>query len=292
MHETRPLRHIRHLSDRARWELTVGDPAPALADDVLSYRGYVEHAAPSLRRREVPTAEIVLVLQLDAKLRMTDPRSPDVTEEVGCSFVAALSDTYTVTELGPGWTGLQVNLSPPGAYTLFGVPMHELANRVIELEDVLGAAGRRLTERIGEAGGWAERFAVLDAFLAERLRSGPTPSTQVVRAWERLQDRPGTDIRSLAEEVGWSRKHLIASFREQIGLGPKRVARLLRFRRAVRILDGTTAPDWTDLAYRCGYCDQSHMIREFREFAGAAPREFLRRMLPDGGGVGEDPGDG
>jgi AraC-like DNA-binding protein len=86
--------------------------------------------------------------------------------------------------------------------------------------------------------------------------------------------------------LGASRRHLSALFTEQVGLGPKTAARLLRFERVCcRMRENPRG--WTEIAYDCGYYDQSHMNREFREFAGIAPTDFLARQLPEQGTVGD-----
>ena len=86
----------------------------------------------------------------------------------------------------------------------------------------------------------------------------------------------------LAAELGWSRRHLAARFRDEVGVSPKALARLLRFERALELLGTRTL---ADIAYECGYYDQAHFNRDFRAFAGATPGELLARRLPDGGGV-------
>jgi transcriptional regulator GlxA family with amidase domain len=79
-------------------------------------------------------------------------------------------------------------------------------------------------------------------------------------------------IDALADEVGWTRRHLNARFREQIGLSPKEVARLARLHRAASLLPG--ASDWAEVAHRCGYADQSHLNRDLRALTGCAPTEY------------------
>jgi transcriptional regulator GlxA family with amidase domain len=90
-------------------------------------------------------------------------------------------------------------------------------------------------------------------------------------------------VARLAEEIGCSRKHLTVRFAHEFGVTPKALARVLRFDRALRALK-RGAPSLAVLAVTCGYADQAHMTREFREFAGAPPAAFLRRALPDEGG--------
>jgi AraC-like DNA-binding protein len=86
-------------------------------------------------------------------------------------------------------------------------------------------------------------------------------------------------VGALAGEVGWSRKHLINRFRDQVGLSPKVMARVLRFHRAVDLL-AHGVPSYVDVAVTCGFYDQAHMNREFRALAGCTPGELAAPRRP------------
>ena len=89
-------------------------------------------------------------------------------------------------------------------------------------------------------------------------------------------------IERLRRELGCSRRHLSARFREEIGLTPKAFARILRFQRTVGLLDG--GADLAGVALACGFADQPHFTREFRALAGRTPTEFLAARLAQGAG--------
>jgi transcriptional regulator GlxA family with amidase domain len=87
-------------------------------------------------------------------------------------------------------------------------------------------------------------------------------------------------IGRIADEVGWSHKHLIARFRQQVGLRPKTAARLVRLNRVWRRLDERRPLDWGQVAADAGYADQAHLIRDFHQFTGTTPTRFQARTLP------------
>jgi AraC-like DNA-binding protein len=181
--------------------------------------------------------------------------------------------------------GLQVDLTPVGAHVLFGLSMSALSNRVVALDQILGGAGALLAEQLYEAASWEERFACLDAKLAHRLGAGSEPSPAVAWAWDRLVETGGRlPVRALAEELGSSRQYIVAKFRDQVGLPPKTIARIVRFRRALQLL-GREDRSLAALAHECGYYDQAHLNRDFRDFTGGTPTEHLARRLPGGAGV-------
>ena len=92
-------------------------------------------------------------------------------------------------------------------------------------------------------------------------------------------------IGRVAEEVGWSHKHLITKFRQQVGLSPKTAARLVRFDRVLRAMERPDPYGWERIAAESGYADQPHLIREFRTFTGGTPTDFLARLPSDSGEV-------
>ena len=81
-------------------------------------------------------------------------------------------------------------------------------------------------------------------------------------------------ISRIADGVGWSHKHLIARFRQHVGLAPKTASRLIRFDGVLRRLERSPL-DWAQLAADAGYADQAHLVRDFRAFTGTTPTRFL-----------------
>ena len=149
---------------------------------------------------------------------------------------------------------------------------------------MLGPDGRHLAEHLREAPSWTRRFTLMDQFLLGRLERGPRPAPQVGWAWERLVATAGAvPIGQLADEVGWSHKHLITKFRRQVGLRPKTAARLVRFNGVLGQLDARRRLDWGQVAREAGYADQAHLIRDFHQFTGTTPTEFVARTTPPGG---------
>jgi AraC-like DNA-binding protein len=192
--------------------------------------------------------------------------------------VAGLRESSVLTEHDGHSIGMQVNLTPPGAYALLGIPMEELAGRTVDLENVFDE-GKQLPEQLAALPTWAQRFQLLDAVLAARLEEARPPSTSVEWAWGRLTETNGrVSVNALADELGWSRKRLAARFREQIGLLPKTAARMLRFERAKALLEQHGQPDLARLAYDCGYFDQAHLGNEIRRITGLTASNYGRYL--------------
>jgi AraC-like DNA-binding protein len=255
--------------ERARWPRLVAAPQARLRG--LLPRGYVGFTeATTLRHLVVPaTTSVPLVVRL-----VDSPPRPS-------AFVMGARDSFTVLEGACARSYLEVLLAPLGAYTLLGLPMDELSGQLVDLAEVLGADGRRLGEQLREAPTWRQRFALLDRFLLQRLAGGPRPAPEVGRVWRRLVATGGAvPIAQLAEEVGWSHKHLIARFRRQVGLRPKTAARLVRFERVLGRLDERRGLDWGLVAREAGYADQAHLIRDFHQFTGTTPTAFAARARP------------
>lgn len=261
------------------WEVVLRDADPDLHGSVRSLVGFAEAPRIPVRRRELPSAEVPLIFGFGAPYRVTAPGGEHEAAEPREGFVAGLHDTFAVTETTGPAACVQVNLSPLAAHRLLRLPMGDLSGRVVGLADLFGSEAVRVSERLHDARGWDERFAVVQAFLRARLDAAPPACPVVARALRRLGETSGRlDVRTLAAEVGWSRKHLAARFHEQVGLAPKALARVLRFRRALRLLEaGKAGVRWSDVALDCGYYDQAHLNRDFRAFTGASPREYLRR---------------
>jgi AraC-like DNA-binding protein len=282
MRETRTLRHASALGG---WEMVWAAPSPALRGLVSRYCGYVEDSPVPRRRVEVPSSQATIILSLGPTIDVGYPQRGTPPARHTC-FVAPLHDTWAQTSFTGRQEGVEVNVSPVALRMLLGVPMHEISNRVVDLADLLGREADLLVERLAELPRWEPRFALLDAVLAARLHAAAPPQPSIAWALRRLRETAGAvPVSVLAEELGCSRRHLVAGFREEVGLPPKRLARVLRFERVVDLLERGDGPGLGDIAAACGYYDQPHLNRDFRDFAGASPGEWLARRLPGGAGT-------
>jgi AraC-like DNA-binding protein len=173
---------------------------------------------------------------------------------------------------------LGVRFHSDGAAALMGIPQHELTDRTPAMDVIAGGLARLLAE-------------VLDACADPRQALGPVqsrlmpfavraaPDTRVRFAVDAIMRRRGhVDIDRLARAAGLSRRHLERRFLDVVGLTPKRLARTVRFQHAVGVLE-RAAPRGacTTTAALCGYADQAHFVRDFRDFAGSTPGAHLIR---------------
>jgi AraC-like DNA-binding protein len=165
---------------------------------------------------------------------------------------------------------VQVRLSPVAAHAVLGVAPESLGRSAVTLEELWGPPAARIEDRLRAASSWEDRFAIVDAALARRRDAGRPVSPEVAFAWRRIITSGGlVRVEELAGETGWSRKRLWARFRAQVGLTPKRAAKLARFDHAVhRLAAGEPA---ASAAAETGYADQSHLHRDVQEFTAMTP---------------------
>jgi AraC-like DNA-binding protein len=242
-------------------------PAQALRGLVSGYYGWLERTSQAVRRREGPGTDIVVVLSFDEEWLIDGRRLT--------SFVAGLHDRQVTTEHGGRSYGMQINLAPPAARVLFGLPLHSLARLAVPLQEVVDEPF--LVERLHYAGTWGARFRLLDTVLTKRFAAAREPSPEVDWAWRRLVETDGgVAVGALAGELGWSRKRIVARFREEVGLPPKALARVARFERAKRLAEAEERPNWARIAVESGYYDQSHLSNEFRRITGSTPETFFQ----------------
>jgi AraC-like DNA-binding protein len=167
-----------------------------------------------------------------------------------------------------------VHFRPGGAAGLLGVPPGEIADAHVGLDDLWGDGATELRERLCAAPDQHERFQILEEALLGRLRRVPYRRSAVKAALARL-DQPRIEIGTVANEIGLSRRRFIEIFSEDVGMTPKRYARVRRFQRALARVMQSRSPAWAELALECGYFDQAHLCRDWLEFTGLSPTEFL-----------------
>src|SRR5687768_16475191 len=163
-------------------------PRAPLSPYVRAYYGFSEETEGPLRRREGPDASVVVVISFEHEWRIGDAREPGRPLARHTSFVAGLHDGAVLTEHDGRAEGMQVNLEPSAAAMLLRVPMHELARRIVPLDEVLGSDGRRLVEELHDAGSWDARFRILESALAGRVAEARPPDREVTWAWRRLRE--------------------------------------------------------------------------------------------------------
>jgi AraC-like DNA-binding protein len=165
-----------------------------------------------------------------------------------------------------------------GTHPFFGPSARVLCNEHVALEDIWGADARRLHHRLIEAPSVDAKFRVLFNAMRARLCRPLLRHPAVALALARFSCTADVNrVGVVAAESGLSRRRFIEVFVEEVGFTPKLYLRLQRFKRVLNRVHGANAVDWAEIAYLHGYADQPHFNREFREFSGLTPSQYLAR---------------
>jgi AraC-like DNA-binding protein len=281
--------HGEHDSGWGSWSLTRAVPEPALQADVIELQGYHERGGPPVVRRQTPVAMVPVILVLGAGFRLAPGAGapPEGWRPLRRSFVAGLHQRSVLVGSAGAAECVEIDLAPLGARRLFGIDLDAIGDAVVDLDALIGPEAERLADAAASAQGWPARFAVVEAWLRARLQVAPAPPPAIAAAWSRLRASDGAaPIGALAAAAGRSRQAFGRAFAREIGLAPKRAARVLRLERALAGL-GDPAQPLAQVALAAGYADQAHFTRDVRAFCGETPRALRARLLPGGGLMAE-----
>jgi len=146
------------------------------------------------------------------------------------------------------------------------------------LDELWGAEGRELRERLIYAETASRRLALLERYLQARVRRLERPSQTVQRAFELIQAAHGEiSTEQLARACGCTSRTLRSATAAEAGLAPKQLARIVRIRYALDLLAGAGVPLSTAAA-SSAFSDQAHMSREFRELIGEPPAQLGQKI--------------
>jgi len=257
--------------DAAVWDIARPARPSRLAG--VSMAGFGDRGMTAAGQRAIPHPAVTLALEFGAGPLIVDDAAG---RQLRGSLVAGLGfGPGAVWVRGEHFQAVQVRLSPVVTRAVLGVSPADLDGAVVALEDLCGRQASRIREQLSDASSWEDRFAVTDAFLAHRHQAGSrgagsSVDPEVAWAWNRiLVGRGQVRVDRLAAEVGWSRKRLWSRFHSQIGLPPKRAAKLVRFDHAAHRL--AAGEDAARVAADGGYADQSHLHRDVVAFTRATP---------------------
>jgi AraC-like DNA-binding protein len=257
-------------------------PSPALAPFVDCI-WMVDGFASFDREVVLPNGVIELMVNFGPMQKVIGYAEVAVDEDFHDAWLAGIQDQPLTIASPHGSNLMGVRFRPGGAHAFFHLPMDEFTNRVIPLDLIIGGDSSILHERLlAVEDDDRARVRVAEAWLLERRSSVHPYYTTVRRSIELFRESSFTmGVGELCDRLGLSNRHLIEQFRRVVGLTPKTTSRVARFHSVIESLREPHEPDWARLAYRFGFADQAHLVREFRRFAGVTPTTYLARRTPD-----------
>ena len=245
-------------------------------DNFWLYEGYeAEHA----NERILPTGTIELVINLrENALRIYDQEHPGRCSHFSGAVFSGPYGKGFVSDSQEEAFIVGTHFKPGGAFPFLGVPAHEISDTHIDLDTLWGPSAALLREQLCEASTAEEVFDLLEKALISHLFRPIEAHYAVSAALEAFDKRVDATVQGIAKSVGLSERRLIEVFKSEVGMTPKLFSRVQRFQRARAMIHRQEErPDWVGIAADCGYFDQSHMIRDFREFTGISPTAYLEQ---------------
>ncbi|MCB0602536.1 MAG: AraC family transcriptional regulator [Saprospiraceae bacterium] len=222
-----------------------------------------------------PNAFTAILFNLDGDLHVS--LEPNASTRLSSSYISGQCiRNYGLKVNGP-LNQIGVVFKPTGLFQFFGIPMYELTHTRYALCDVFPGNFELLEEKIQLAKTDQVRIALLDDTFLKLLDHRDQTWSGVDRAANLIiSSTDNLSVQDLIKDSYMSRRTFERHFLERVGLSPKFYARIRRYGSLCAEIAGQRSHiDWDELVFKYGYFDQSHLIKDFKEFSGKAPSQYL-----------------
>ena len=245
--------------------------SPALGAFVKSLH-YQEGEIPAAFERMLPTGYIHLLVNLYEDEFRTYSKPGCVADRTHGAVLAGPRSRSTMIDTREQRCLVRVDFNLAGAGAFFRLPLGEVSNQFVELDQLWGRAGRVLCEKLLEVRTPNAKLHILETVLLEQLASSQQPDP-AIRAGARALEC-GVPVTQVTSRLGLLPKTFVRRFRRQVGLAPKQFSRVRRLQRVLQSMGAPGSADWAALAVDHGYTDQAHLIHDFRELTGVTPSAY------------------
>lgn len=178
-----------------------------------------------------------------------------------------------------GVTGvIGIRFTPTGLHELFQAPMQNLTNRIIDFVQLEGSESAAFAASVIAATPNDRRLEVIEGYLLGKLARRKERMGIMQQTVKLIMKETGNvSMGEISEQANISPRQLERKFKEQVGLSPKVFSRVVRINHALRLLKLNKGYNWQDIIYLCGYYDQAHFIKDFKDLTGECPKDYVAR---------------
>lgn len=173
---------------------------------------------------------------------------------------------------------IAVRFHPWGLYPFLGLSPQEFTNECIDLHDLFGQDSRDLEDQILSAASNDQRLQWLQLFLHQQLFRYQQIDPLIGQIGNTLIAQGGKlEINEMLQDFTISPRHFQRKFLQVTGLQSKMLSRIIRFQHSLQLAEAPSVNNLTELAYKSGYFDQAHFIRDFKAFTGYTPKAYFKK---------------
>lgn len=251
----------------------VEKPLSDYIESIFHFEGFQpEHSI----ERVVPTGHVFIIFELDGLERNTfDSKTLEPNGTYTKVWVSGNHSNHLSISAHQNSEMLVIQLKPNGFYPITHQSVSNLTDRVINAEDLFGTNILELRKQVLDKKAVLDKFNLVEDWLLKRLDITKTPNTELTDVLQQLIIVPFENHSIIISSYPKTQKHLINQFKKYFGLTPKVLHRIYRFNEVLNEIHTKQSVSWSQIAYQFGYTDQSHFIREFNEFSGFNPQEFI-----------------
>ena len=235
-------------------------------------------AAAEARQRIVPDGCMEMIFHSGDLYRQYLPDATCIVQPK-CFIFGQITQPLEIAPTGETRI-FSVRFHPDGCLPFISMPVREMDNKAVSLEQLFGEQGNKLGTMVCAAEDVDTQIGLVENFLLEQIKTAePGNRIAAISVQTLLQLKGQLGIDDLAGRLQVNRRQLERKFAAVIGLSPKQLAKIIRLQAALQMMGKGKYNNLTELAYENGYFDQAHFIRDFKEFTGVTPGEFYADQL-------------
>lgn len=232
---------------------------------LIFYKGYT---GDKTFEKLLPDGSTQLIVELDGNKR----KRADSPATYLNSWITGIQTQPVTYRSEQNATTLCIQFEPGGLFALTGIPVNEFQNAMVETEVFSTFTINELRDQLLKESQPQVILSTTKKWLINQLLKTGDKMQFVVNVQSELH-RGNTTTKTLSQRFGYSQKQFIHRFKQHMGVAPKQYLRLLRFNKALNLLQADTV-NYSEVTFQCGYYDQAHFINEFSRFTGYSPTEY------------------